>query len=60
MCVVVHETCAAIIQKLVPLYISFPTGDEESEVARGFKEKWGFPQCVGSLMDLIFQSSHCQ
>ena len=48
-CVVVHETCTAIIQKLMPLYISFPTGDKVSEVVRGFKEKWGFPQCVGSV-----------
>ena len=48
-CVVVHETCTAIIQKLLLLYISFPIGDEVSEVVRGFKEKWGFPQCVGSV-----------
>ena len=46
MCVVVHETCTIIIHKLVS---SFPTGDEVSEVVRGFKEKWGFPQCVGSV-----------
>lgn len=48
-CVVVHETCAAIIQKLMFLYILFPTGDELSEVVRGFNETWSFPQCVGSV-----------
>ena len=48
-CVVVHETCEAIISKLLPVYISFPTGEQLDEVVKGFKEKWGFPQCAGAI-----------
>ena len=33
----------------MPVYIFFPTGDELKEVIKGFKEKWDFPQCAGSI-----------
>jgi len=46
---VVHETCKAIVTKLMALYISFPTGEQLNEVIQGFKAKWGFPQCGGSI-----------
>lgn len=48
-CVIVKEICAAIVQKLLPLYVKFPSGDEVKEVATGFKDKYGVPQCVGSI-----------
>jgi len=48
-CLIVHETCNAIVTKLMSVYISFPTGDELKEVVKGFKEKWDFPQCAGSI-----------
>ena len=48
-CVIVKETCQAIVWKLVPLYISFPFGEDLKEVLTGFKEKWGVPQCAGSV-----------
>ncbi|XP_065908880.1 uncharacterized protein [Dysidea avara] len=48
-CIIVKETCKAIVQKLVPLYIHFPTGEGLKEVITGFKEKWGVPQCAGSV-----------
>ena len=48
-CVVVHETCEAIVSRLLPVYISFPTGEQLDEVIKGFKEKWGFLQCAGSI-----------
>ena len=48
-CVVVHETCEAIVSRLLPVYISFPTGEQLDEVVKGFKEKWDFPQCAGSI-----------
>ena len=47
--IIVKETCKAIVQKLVPLYIRFPTGEGLKEVITGFKEKWGVPQCAGSV-----------
>jgi len=48
-CIVVHETCEAIVTKLMTVYIAFPTGEQLSEVVQGFKDKWGFPQCAGSI-----------
>ena len=48
-CLIFHETCNAIVSKLMPVYISFPTGDELKEVVKGFKEKWDFPRCAGSI-----------
>lgn len=48
-CVIVHETCAAIVEKLLPKYVNFPSGDGIKEVTQGFKDRWGVPQCVGSI-----------
>ena len=48
-CKIVNETCRAIIQKLLPLYIRFPTGSGLADVVRGFKDKFGIPQCAGSI-----------
>jgi len=48
-CLIFHEACNAIVSKLMPVYILFPTGDELKEVVKGFKEKWDFQQCVGSI-----------
>ena len=48
-CKITNETCRAIVQKLLPVYIRFPTGDGLKEVVRGFKDKWGVPQCAGSI-----------
>ena len=48
-CLIIHETCSAIVSTLLSTYISFPTGDALEEVVEGFKERWGFPQCAGSI-----------
>ena len=48
-CKIVNETCRAIIQKLLPLYVRFPTVSGLVDVVRGFKEKFGIPQCAGSI-----------
>ena len=37
------------MRKLIPIYINFPTGDELKEVVKGFRDKWGVPQCAGSI-----------
>ena len=47
-CKIVNETCRAIVQKLLPLYVLFPTVSGLVDVVRGFKEKFGIPQCAGS------------
>ena len=46
-CVVTKEVCAAIVKVLLPKYIRIPTGDGLKTVIEGFKDKLGFPQCVG-------------
>ena len=46
-CVVTKEVCAAIVKILLPKYIRIPTGDGLKVVIEGFKDKLGFPQCVG-------------
>ena len=48
-CIIVKETCKAIVKKLAPLYVSFPSGDSLKDVVEGFKERWGVPQCAGSI-----------
>lgn len=48
-CKIVNETCRAIVQKLLPLYVRFPLGDGLRDVVRGFEEKFGIPQCAGSI-----------
>ena len=48
-CVIMRETCAAIVQVLLKSYISFPTGDKVKEVVDGFARSWGVPQCCGTV-----------
>ena len=42
--VITKEVCGAIVNILLPKYI---TGDYLKAVIEGFKDKLGFPQCVG-------------
>ena len=48
-CQIVNETCRAIVQKLLPMYIQFPSGDSLKDVVKGFKDKYGVPQCASSI-----------
>ena len=48
-CVIVRETCQAIVMVLLPIYICFPTGDRLNETVQGFLDRWGIPQCAGSI-----------
>jgi len=45
-CVIVHDTCAAIVESIC---IAFPHGNELKEVIDGFNQKWGFIQCAGAI-----------
>ena len=50
MCMIVHDTCKAIISTLQKTFIKFPSGEEELKTAAdGFKSKLGMVQCVGSI-----------
>ena len=46
---IVQDTCHAIVTVLMGTYIKFPTGDALRALVNGFENKWGFPQCVGSI-----------
>lgn len=48
-CVIVHDTCTAIVTTMMSQYITFPKGDDLKEVIAGFKEKCGFVQCAGAI-----------
>ena len=48
-CVIVHDTCKAIVDVLLRKYIRFPHGEGLSDVVEGFKNKWGMIQCAGSI-----------
>ena len=49
MCVIVHDSCKAIVDNLLSTYISFPRGEDLRRVVEGFKNKWGMIQCAGSI-----------
>ena len=48
-CVIIHDTCQAIITKLLKKYIQLPVGEQLVQVVDGFKSKWGMMQCGGSI-----------
>ena len=50
-CKVVHETCQAIVDHLLPKYIYFPSVDQQQQYIDDFESKWGVPQCIGAVDD---------
>ena len=49
MCQIVQETCIAIVNCLLKVYIKFPSGQQLQDVVDGFESKWGVPQCIGAI-----------
>ena len=45
-CAIVHDLCKTVHQVLMPDYTKLPWGDDLQEVLRGFRQRWGFPQCA--------------
>ncbi|XP_077507983.1 uncharacterized protein LOC144119157 [Amblyomma americanum] len=45
----VHSTCRLLWTTLQPLYLKVATTEKWEEVARGFKEKCNFPNCIGAV-----------
>ncbi|KAL2093032.1 hypothetical protein ACEWY4_010344 [Coilia grayii] len=48
-CRVVREVAAAIWQVLVSEFLPAPSREDWLSVAEGFRERWNFPNCVGSI-----------
>jgi len=46
----VNSVCLAIVELLMPTYTQLPRSSEElSEMVKGFKQSWGFPNCGGAI-----------
>ena len=48
-CEIVQETCLAIVDSLLNVYIRFSAGEQLQDVVKNFESKWGVPQCVGAI-----------
>uniref|UniRef100_A0A3Q2YV74 DDE Tnp4 domain-containing protein n=1 Tax=Hippocampus comes TaxID=109280 RepID=A0A3Q2YV74_HIPCM len=48
-CVIVHQTCSAIVSEMSQDLIKWPVGDLMSENVRNFEQRWGFPQVLGAI-----------
>lgn len=48
-CESVHKVCSAINDNLLQRYVSFPSGEDLKTVIRGYKDRWGFPNCGGAI-----------
>lgn len=45
----VHKVCTTINDNLLQRYVSFPSGEDLKTVIRGYKDRWGFPNCGGAI-----------
>ncbi|KAL2085756.1 hypothetical protein ACEWY4_019076 [Coilia grayii] len=48
-CMVVKEVSAAIWEELQPEFMPAPSMDDWLTIAEGFRHRWNFPNCVGSV-----------
>ena len=48
-CVIVHDTCGAIVNVFKSQYIQFPTGANLQQVINGFESKCQMIQCAGAI-----------
>ena len=48
-CVIVNDTCQAIVKYLMPRFVTMPQGDRLKVVIRGVEARWSFPQVAGVI-----------
>ncbi|KAK8776160.1 hypothetical protein V5799_030496 [Amblyomma americanum] len=46
---IIRETCKVLWQVLQPIFLKVPTTADWQQVAKGFFERWNFPNCVGAV-----------
>ncbi|XP_050314195.1 uncharacterized protein LOC126748784 [Anthonomus grandis grandis] len=46
---IINETCKAIWDVLHSEYLKLPTREQWLEIAKGFKNQWKFPNCIGAI-----------
>ena len=47
-CDIINEFCTAVSDVLLPKFIKVPVSSKYHDIKK-FKDKWGFPQCVGAI-----------
>jgi len=52
---IVHEVCLVIWEKFVHDFMPVPTKQHWEKVAKDYYNRWGFPNCIGSV-----DGKHCQ
>lgn len=52
---IVHEVCLVIWEEFVHDFMPVPTKQHWEKVAKDYYNRWGFPNCIGSL-----DGKHCQ
>ena len=60
-CGIINETCKAIWDALMPIYLKSPsTEDEWRKISEDFLEQWNFPNCVGAIdgKHVVIQAPH--
>ena len=48
-CLIVQNTCRAIVRRLMPAYIKFPSGDALEAVVHGFQQLFNISPCAGAI-----------
>ncbi|XP_064480225.1 uncharacterized protein LOC135393843 [Ornithodoros turicata] len=46
---IVYETCTALWEELMPVYLPNPTPEVWVQSAQHFEERWALPNCVGAV-----------
>ncbi|XP_012725848.3 putative nuclease HARBI1 [Fundulus heteroclitus] len=49
LCNFVKDVCEAICNHLTPQFVKLPTDREATNIMESFKEKWGYPTCIGAI-----------
>uniref|UniRef100_A0A3Q2NUJ9 DDE Tnp4 domain-containing protein n=1 Tax=Fundulus heteroclitus TaxID=8078 RepID=A0A3Q2NUJ9_FUNHE len=49
LCIFVKDVCEAICYHLTPQFVKLPTDIEATNIMESFKEKWGYPICIGAI-----------
>lgn len=45
----IKETCRAIEERMLPIYLPKPTKGMWEDIALSFEIRWDFPNCIGAL-----------
>ena len=58
-CTIIEDTCNAIWESLMPMYLKCPSTEEEwKKISGDFYQQWNFPNCIGAVdgKHVVFQA----